>query len=240
MVAQPFAVPVVLFGWGEWSQKRWFPILIALARWGVINLTVIERCQVAPPELSTLQHEGVLIYMAWESVVKSQMAPIWKVAFVVTNPAAHVQVIDWLLEKVKCVEVIVCEKPCGKNRDQAESVINACRQMRKILLIADHYLLRPPIQHLLRNPQLLLSVGEMVQITATLNESKETGPNQGAIADLLVHLIDLLIILFPGARFVPDAAYVARAQHRPHTEAVNEGVIWISSPFPLDGVHIPC
>lgn len=210
--------PVVLFGWGEWSKKSWFPVLVTLARRDVLNLTVVERWQVAPKELSALEQERVLNYLPWESLVKSQVTPIWKVAFVVVNAHNHATVIHWLLEKVKSCTVIVCEKPCGESLEEANAIFDACRRRGIILLVADHYLLRPPVQHLIGNPQPLLSIGEMVQITAVMNESKETGPNQGAITDMLIHLLDLLLILFPGAHFAPDTAYIARARHNAHTE----------------------
>lgn len=150
-------MPVVLFGWGEWTRKNWFPILVTLARWGVIHLTVVERWRVAPPELSALEQEGVLTYLPWESCFESTAAPLWRAAFVVTGASAHAQVIHHLLKKVPSLKVVVCEKPCGENLEQADAIFDACLHLGIVLLVADHYLLRPPVQHLIAYPEHLLS-----------------------------------------------------------------------------------
>jgi len=216
MPSSPLAVPVVLFGFGEWSKKHWFPVLANLARWGILSLTVVERWQIIPSELSGLAQEGVLDYLAWESCFESEAALSWKVAFVITSANAHAQVIHRLLEKVSSLKVIVCEKPCGESLNQAQAIFGACQRAGITLLIADHYLLRPPVQHLLIDPQPLLSIGELVQITAAINESKPTGPNQGVIADMLVHLLDVLLAFFPGAQFTPVSAYIAQGLSHAH------------------------
>jgi predicted dehydrogenase len=212
----PFAVPVVLFGWGDWSKKAWAAPLVTLARWSVIHLTVVDRWPVVPPgsELSALTDEGVLTYLAWDGLKTDQL---WEVAFVVTGADSHVPVICRLLEKAQRVRVIVCEKPCGQSLDDAQRLFEACRQIGVVLLMSDHYLLRPPVQYLLANRGLLCQVGELVEIIATLNETKASGPSQGVVADMKVHLLDLLLALFPSAEFIPETAQISRTRTRPHT-----------------------
>jgi predicted dehydrogenase len=220
MPANPFAVPVVLFGWGEWSRQKWFPVLVQLARWGIIKLTVVDQWarQAVPAELSALEEERVLEYSPWDCCFESASRPEWKVAFVITSASAHAQVIHQLLERAPNLNTIVCEKPCGESLQQAQELFHACQRRSVTLLVADHYLLRPPVQHLLVDPQPLQAIGELIEVRAALNESKTTGPAQGVIADLMIHLLDILLALFPGAQIVPDTASIARAEQNAHIE----------------------
>lgn len=212
-----FAVPIVLFGGGEWGRQHWIPILATLARWGIVQLMVVDRWPVAPPELSALSKEGGLQYFPWDTCFESEAAQLWKVAFIITGADAHAQVIYRLLEQTPSLRVIVCEKPCGESFKQIQGVFHACRQAGVILVVSDHYLLRAPVQYLLAHPHLVGAIGQMVYITAKMNESKCSGPCQGVVADMLVHLLDLLLILFPGARFMPTSACVAPALYQAHT-----------------------
>ena len=214
MTDSPFIPKVVLFGFGAWSQKSWFPILETLNRWGVIHLTVVEQKQIPPTELSQLTQAGLL---SWDQCFESAAAQTWEVAFVITGASAQATVVNRLL-KCQALKVIVCEKPCGESQQQAQAMFDACRQAGVQLLIADHYLLRPPVQHLLAYPELLRSIGELEYIGAVLNESQPTGPGQGATADLLVHLLDILFSFFPDAEFVPLTAFTAHAVEGAHTD----------------------
>ncbi len=99
MTLNPFAVPVVLCGWGEWSKKSWFPILQSLAHWGVIYLTVVEQWSSAPLELTAILKEGEISYLPWEIYSKSAVARSWRAAFVVTNADAQATVVSRLLVK---------------------------------------------------------------------------------------------------------------------------------------------
>lgn len=213
----PTVTSVVLFGWGQWSRKSWFPILKVLAEWGVIHLTVVDRWKVPPTELAALIETGALDYKSWDCCFAPAPAPPWQIAFVVTSANAQADVVRHLLQRAPELKVIICEKPCGENLEQAQAMATACLNAKVVLLMADHYLLRPPVQHLLTHPALLRSVGELMYIEARLNESQPTGPGQGVVADLLVHLLDILFALFPLANFAPDVAHVARASVSTHT-----------------------
>jgi predicted dehydrogenase len=217
MTLNPFAVPVVLFGWGQWSKKSWFPILQSLAHWGVIYLTVVDQWSSSPLELAVFLKEGEISYLPWETYSKSAVARSCRAAFVVTNADAQAPVVSRLLEQVHNLRAIVCEKPFGANLSQAHTMSNACLRAGVVLLVADHYLLRPPVQYLFAFPHLLGSIGEIVSVNATLNESQSTGPDQGVLADLLVHLIDVLLALFPSASLAPSKAYIARAMDNAHS-----------------------
>jgi predicted dehydrogenase len=215
----PTVIPVVLFGLGEWSREKWFPVLVQLARWRVIHLTVVERtCFEYPKELQDLEREGLGRCLTWENQIISNGDFPWHVAFVVTKAEAHRSVIRALLKQSPHLKTIVCEKPCGESHEQARDIFDACQQRGVSLLVADHYLLRPVIQYMLSHPELICSIGKPMRITARLNEVKGTGPQQGVIADLLIHLLNVLQILFPGAQFVPDAAYLANALNAANTK----------------------
>lgn len=237
--SHPAAIPVVLFGYGEWSRQKWLPELVQLARWGVLDLTLVERWLPAniPAELAQLEQEGVLRYLPWDDCLA--MAAHWRAAYVVTSAAAHHSVIHALLARAASLRVIVCEKPCGEDLNQALEIYAACQQRSVALLMADHYLLRPAAQYLLAHPKLLRAIGQPVQITAAINETKSSGPQQSVIADLLVHLLDLLLTLFPGAHFTPATAYTAQALdctgagHATYTLAV--GSLHLA-----DGLVVPC
>ena len=209
----PAAIPAVLFGFGEWSRTRWFPVLAELADWGVIDLTVVERreCLAAQTELENFERDGVLQRLAWEDRNEAAMAARWQVAYVVTSAATHQHVIHELLNQCPSLKVIICEKPCGDGLTQALEIFDACSQRGVVLFVADHYLLRPSMQHLLNHRELLGLIGKPVRIIAKLNEAKSGGPKQGVIADLLIHLLDVLLVLFPGANFDPNVAYTAQA-----------------------------
>jgi predicted dehydrogenase len=217
MSLNPFAMKVVLFGLGEWSQKSWLPILTTLSRWGAIDLTVVDRWPFAPARLSDLIREGVCTYLPWENCFEAGAAPPWNVAFVITSAVAQFEVTSCLVKHCPNLRVIVCEKPCGVSLEEANAMSEVCTRAKVMLVMADHYLLRPPIQHLIAFPNMLRSIGQIVSIRAALNELKSSGPNQGVTADLMIHLIDLLFSLFPDADFVPSAACMARVQEHPHT-----------------------
>src|SRR4029077_10057975 len=153
-----------------WSRSRWFPVLSQLARWGVIDLTVVERWarENSPAELLALEQEGVLRYLSWEGRLESTVSARWRAAYVVTNAAAHHSVIHTLLEESPNLRVIVCEKPCGEDINQALDSFDALHTRGVSLLMADHYLLRPGIQFLPTRPELQSSIGELVQITAAI------------------------------------------------------------------------
>jgi predicted dehydrogenase len=214
----PVAVPVALFGWGTWSQRHWFPALERLARAGLIQLTVIDRWDAAPAPLADLERAGVLTYLPWDDCFTAYGVPRWRTAFVVTSADRHAEVIARLLEAAPHLQAIVCEKPCGKSLTQAQAIHHACQRRDVALLVADHYLLRAPVQHVLAHPEYLTTLGELVQCTATLDECAPTGPQQGVIADLLVHLLTLLHVLIPGTHFIPESAYRARALQQAHTD----------------------
>ena len=48
--------------WGL-EKKNWLPILVQLAKWGLVQLTVVDRWREVPAELATLIQEGVLDYL---------------------------------------------------------------------------------------------------------------------------------------------------------------------------------
>lgn len=218
MISDFFAVPVVLFGWGQWSRARFAPILLPLARWGVIRLTIVDRWVIPPAELSALGQEGVLSYLPWEDA-GSEAESQWRVAFVVTGADTHASVILRLLEKAPNINLIIVEKPAGVSLVSAQMICDACQRKGVTLLMADHYLLRPAVVYLSANPELMRSIGELVHIRAAINESQSTGPYQhGVIKDLLVHLLDLLAAFFQGARFIADKAFTRRASDNTQTE----------------------
>ena len=210
----PAAIPAVLLGFGEWSRARWFPVLSELAGWGVIDLTVVERKEwlAAQSELHNLEQDGVLRCLAWEDRNEADMAAQWQVAYVVTSASTHQHVIHELLKQCPNLKVIICEKPCGEGLTQALEIFDACAQRDIALFVADHYLLRPSTQYLLTDSELPGLIGKPVRIIAKLNEAKSGGPKQGVIADLLIHLLDLLLVLFQGANFKPNVAYTAQAE----------------------------
>lgn len=212
-IPNPTAIPVLLLGFGEWSRARWFPVLAELAGWGVIDLTVVERkeCLRAQTALQNLEQDGGLRCLAWEDRHEADMAARWQVAFVVTSAATHQHVINQLLQQCPNLKVIICEKPCGDDLTQALEIFDSCSQRGVALFVADHYLLRPSIQYLLSDYELLGLIGKPVRIIAKLNEAKSGGPKQGVIADLLIHLLDLLLVLFQGSNFKPNMAYTAQA-----------------------------
>jgi predicted dehydrogenase len=216
--ATMFAVPVVLFGCGVWSKKHWLPVLVQLAKWCLVHLTVVDRGRDAPSALAPLIQEGVLDYLSWDRFESATLPGLWKIAFVVTSPEAHLRVIRSLVHRVPTLRIVVCEKPCGEDRSQIRAAVEACRRAGVLLFISDHYLLRPSVQHVLRNPHLLRNIGALVRITVALTEASATGPSQGVIADMAVHLLNVLLILFPGAEFVPATAFVAHAMHNSHTD----------------------
>jgi predicted dehydrogenase len=213
-----FAVPVALFGCGMWGQKQWLPVLVQLARWGVIHLTVVDRGDVAPAALAALAQEGVLEYRSWGAFEAAVVPDVWQIAFVVTSATAHLPVIRRLVERVPSLQVVVCEKPCGESYSQMAAAAAVCQHAGVRLLVTDHYLLRPPVQYLLKYPQILRRIGEVVRITVAMNETAHTGPAQGVVADMAVHLLNVLCTLFPGAKFVPETAFTAQALHHPHTD----------------------
>lgn len=215
--AKMFAVPVVLFGCGVWSKKNWLPILVQLAQWCLVQLTVVDRWREVPAELATLIQEGVLDYLSWDRFESATGPWSWQIAFVVTSPEAHLRVIRSLVRRVPTLRIVVCEKPCGEDRAQMYAAVEACRRAGVPLFISDHYLLRPSVQQTLKHPHLLRDIGAIVRISAAMNEASATGPAQGVIADMAVHLINVLLMLFPGAEFVPNTAFVAHAMHNSHT-----------------------
>jgi predicted dehydrogenase len=219
-IPNPVATPVVLLGFGEWSRANWFPILAELARWGVIDLTVVERREylAEQTELQTLEQNGVLRRLAWEDRAETDIAARWRIAYIVTGAATHQHVIQELLKQCPGLKVIICEKPCGDGLGQALDIFDCCSQRGVALFVADHYLLRPGIQYLLTHSELLGLIGRPVRIIAKLNEAKDGGPSQGVIADLLIHLLNVLLVLFPGANFTPDVAYTAQALNISDTE----------------------
>ena len=237
----PTAIPAVLLGFGEWSRTRWFPVLAELAGWGVIDLTVVERREylAAQTELHNLEQDGVLRCLAWEDRSEADMAAQWQVAYVVTSAATHQQVIYELLKQCPNLQVIICEKPCGDGLTQALEIFEACSQRGVALFVADHYLLRPSIQYLLTDSELLSLIGKPVRIIAKLNEAKSGGPKQGVIADLLIHLLDLLLVLFQGANFKPNVAYTAQAVSVSDKDAETY-TLAIGSLIMADGSAVDC
>jgi len=213
-----FAVPVALFGCGTWGKKQWLPVLVQLARWGVIHLTVVDRWHVAPAELAALAQEGVLEYRSWDDFEAAVVPYCWQVAFVVTSATAHLHVIRRVVERVPSLQVVVCEKPCGESHAQMAEAVAVCQHAGVRLLVTDHYLLRPPVQYLLKRPHLLRDLGQVVRITAAMNETAHTGPTQSVVADMAVHVLNVLGTLFPGAEFVPETAFLAHALHNAHTD----------------------
>jgi len=212
---------------------------LSFARQGEIDLTIFERWprSACPNELLRLEEEGVLRYLTWEDCFQS--AALWQVAYLVTGASSHHQIIHRLLEGASGLKVIVCEKPCGENLNQALEIFYACQQRRIALLVADHYLLRPGIQYLLSHPEMMRSIGKPVRIVAAINESKSTGPpQQSVLTDLLIHPLNLLLILFPGAIITPHVAYTAQVLntdngHETYTLAVGK--------FTLpDGTAVSC
>jgi predicted dehydrogenase len=206
-------ISVVLYGWGEWSRAKWAPILVDLARRHMIILTVVDCWPVAeiPDDLLALVLEGVLRYHAWKDEFETDIAASWLVAFVVTSPAAHQEVIHRLLDKAAQLERIVVEKPSGQSLEQALDIFDSCEKLGLTLIIVDHFLLRPAVQFLISYRELLRWIGKPMTIVASIVEARLTGPPQGVIADLLVHLINLLVAIFPGARFEPHQAFIANA-----------------------------
>lgn len=234
-----FAVPVALFGCGTWGQKQWLPVLVQLARWGVIHLTVVDRGRVTPTALAALEQEGVLEYRSWDAFEATVVPCLWQVAFVVTSATAHLHVIRRLVELVPSLQVVVCEKPCAESYAQMAEAVAVCQHVGVRLLVTDHYLLRPPVQYVLKHPHLLRHIGEVVRITVAMNETAHTGPAQGVVADMAVHLLNVLCALFPGAQFVPETACIAHALQSPHTDeetyCVSVGQLHIPSALP-----VPC
>lgn len=213
-----FAVPVVLVGCGPWGRKQWLPVLVQLAQWGVIHVTVIDRWPVAPAELAALVQDGALEYLSWDEFVAAAVPGLWQIAFVVTSAKAHLGVIRRLVERAASLQVVICEKPCGESHAQMAEAVEVCQHAGIRLLVTDHYLLRPPVQYLLKHPHLLRPLGPVVRITVAMNETAPTGPGQGVVADMAVHLLNVLCTLFPGAEFVPETAFIAQALHHPHTD----------------------
>jgi predicted dehydrogenase len=168
--------------------------------------------------LAALEQAGVLSYLPWDRCCTAHGVPQWRTAFVVTSADMHAEVIARLLEEAPYLQAIVCEKPCGKSLAQAQTIHHACQRHDVALFVADHYLLRPPVQHMLEHPEYLTALGELVQCTAALDECAHTGPQQGVIADLLVHLLTLLHVLIPGTHFMPTSAYRARVLQQTHTD----------------------
>lgn len=209
---QPGRIPVVLIGYGAWGKVQWFPFLAVLARWRLIDLTVVDRWEPseAPEELKLLEQEGTLRYRDWEGSCEIGAVTNCRVAYVVTAASAHHIMIHRLLERGARLKLIVCEKPCGDSIEEAVEIFEACRRRGVGLIVADHYLLRPGLQYLLYDPTILSSIGELTKIVALINESRDGGPQQGVIPDLLVHLLDILLILFPGSHFNVDEAYTAQ------------------------------
>jgi predicted dehydrogenase len=206
---------VVLLGWGTWSQQHWSPILTNLARWQLVELTIVDRWPMAPAALHPLVEEGVLRYSSWDDC--NVVIPTCEAAYVVTDAKAHLPVIQRLVEVGHHLRLIVCEKPCGESLTHVSEAIQACQRRGILLLIADHYLLRPPVQHLLQHPALLDALGGILRITATMTETKAAGPAQGVLADMATHLVNLLLALMPGSECVFNTAALARAAYQPHT-----------------------
>jgi len=204
--------PVALFGCGTWATKHWIPELVQLSRWNVIDLTLIDKWKSrdCPDEITVLQRNGIIRYLDWETFSTCEHPPQWKIAYVVTSPSAHYYVIKSLLQKVPALRVIVCEKPCGDSIKQAFEIYKACPHHGVTILIADHYLLRPGLQYLLYDPAVLNSIGTPTEVIALINEAGKGGPRQSVIADLVVHLLDILLILFPESHFLVDDAYTAQ------------------------------
>lgn len=210
-----FPIPIVLFGFGEWSQKRWFPILLVLARWQIIHMTVVDIWEAPPSELAVMESEGVLTYLPFRQLLESaeKQQFLWKFAFVVASSESHLSICQTLIEHAPFLQAIVCEKPWGMNSLKAAEVIAAAEARGIIMMVADHYLLRPPIGYLMKNPGIIRSVGDIKLISAHINERKGLGPHLsvGVVFDLLVHLLDLLAVLFPGGYFEPDASAIGRS-----------------------------
>jgi predicted dehydrogenase len=237
----PVAIPAVLLGFGEWSRANWFPVLSKFASWGVIDLTVVERREylAEQTELQNLERDGVLHCLAWEDRSESEITARWQIAYVVTSAATHQRVIHELLNECPQLKVIICEKPCGESLTQALDIADSCSQREVALFVADHYLLRPGIQYLLTHSELLSVIGKPVRVIARLNESQNGGPKQGVIADLLIHLLDLLLVTFPGTVFRPDVAYTAQAMnvHDPERETYTLAIGQLILP---DGSSVDC
>jgi predicted dehydrogenase len=207
-------------------------VLAQLATWGVIHLTVVDRAPDAPSELADFLRDGVLDYLSWDHVESASGPWPWQIAFVVTSPEAHLEVIRSLVLRVPTLRMVVCEKPCGANLAQMHAALEVCRRAHVRLWVSDHYLLRPSVQYLLQHPHLLDDLGPLVHITATMNETSPLGPPQGTIGDMAVHLINVLHTLWRGAEFVPETAFVAQARQQPHTAAETYC-------FCLGHLHIP-
>jgi predicted dehydrogenase len=211
-VPNPALTPVLLFGGGgEWSTRHWLPVLAQLARDGKIYLTVVELRPLSecPLNLQVLQRDGLLRYLTWGDFEKSAQGP-WRLAIVVTSPSSHCHVIRTVLRHAPDVKIVIIEKPCGDVIEQALEIFGACDRRGVALLIADHYLLKPGVQFLIGRPDILNSIGEPVEIVAVIDESRLGGPQQDVIKDLIVHLINLMCVLYPGAHFTPNTAFTAQ------------------------------
>lgn len=210
-----FPIPIVLFGFGEWCRKRWFPILLVLARWQIVYLTVVATREVPPSELAAMESEGVLTYLPFRQLLESaerQKFP-WKFAFVIASSESHLSICRTLIEHAPFLRAIICEKPFGTDSREASEVIAEAEARGILIMIADHFLLRPPIEYLMKNPELIRSLGDIKFISAHINEQKRSGPHlsTGVVCDMLVHMLDILAVLFPGGFFEPETTAIGRA-----------------------------
>jgi predicted dehydrogenase len=214
----PGTIPCLLIGLGRWGRDRYFPVLVQLARWGVIDLTLVEQYPIskAPSEVLDLESVGLLRFRNWAAPIEADVAALWQVAFVVTDASSHRLVIRRLLEEAPNLRTIVCEKPCGDSLEQFLDIDADCKRHGVVLVVADHFLLRPAVRFLIANVEWLRSIGTPSSIVASITESGGNGPSQGVIADLAVHLVNILFLLFPGASFTLSHAYLARVVDGTH------------------------
>jgi predicted dehydrogenase len=116
-----------IVGFGLHAQKRLMP---GFARAANCRVTALSRRDLFQAHQSAEQYN---IPYAFDSAEKLCQSPEVDAAFVVTPNALHLADV---LAAIRCGKPVLCEKPMGMNADECQQMVEAARQAKVLLGVA--------------------------------------------------------------------------------------------------------
>ena len=184
--------------------------------------------------LQLLVQQGKAAYLSWSRLPRLVGVDV----MVIAAPARrHLEILKRGLSVAGDLTWVLCEKPGGDSLPQFEDMLGLCAKASVNLAVVDHYLLRSQFVAWRARRSSRNGLEAVRRIEAALLERNREGPDQDVNLDMLVHILNMLRVLYPGSDFGVGAAWFARVAERPHanvTHALVEGALRLGQQ------RIPC
>lgn len=231
---------ICLFGVGSWAQRAWLPALWPMIEAEEVRLTAVDLplsvSEINPKNqwLELLVQQGKVAYLPWSRLPRLVGVDV----VVIAAPARrHLEILSRVLSEARDLTWVLCEKPGGDSLPQFEDMLALCAQATVSLAVVDHYLLRPQVAAWRARPSSRNGLAAVRRIEAALLERNREGPDQDVNLDMLVHILNILRVLYPDSQFRAGAAWFARLAERPH---VNVTHALVEGELDLGERRVPC